>query len=235
MTARNERPIYRLCEAARKGDARTVTRMVGRDPSLGRKGGPSGRTALWTAARWGHQGIVEFLLDAGGDIDGRCIESCRWAVPETPLIAAIRCGHPDVAEFLLARGARSDVYTACYTGDVAQVRRAVAEDAEIVNAADSDDPVMSLGMLHWALYGGQAFVVELLLASGADTDHSCGCQRIHEYGLPLSFALYFDRRLDLVEMLLEHGAAPTKGMLADAIGDGDRELLDLWARFGHRH
>ena len=85
----------RLCIAAQEEQEEQVERLL----SSGTK--PSacdavGYTALHYAARNGHLGIVDLLLEAGADVNAA---ACSF----TPLLRAAFMGHADVVARLIAR------------------------------------------------------------------------------------------------------------------------------------
>jgi ankyrin repeat protein len=68
----------------------------------------SGGQTLSVAARDGHRGVVEFLLDHGADINYQSAASPTMAARgSTPLHEALINGHIDIATLLLDRGANA--------------------------------------------------------------------------------------------------------------------------------
>ena len=89
----------RIMEAAKRGDAAEVARLLEARPSLTGARDPDGSTPLHWAAWKGHAEVVEFLLAKGADVNAR--DKPTW----TPLHLAAREGHAALVELLLANGA----------------------------------------------------------------------------------------------------------------------------------
>ena len=115
---------------------------------------------------------------------------------ETPLAAASHTHNRAIAEYLLAHGAKHDVYTAVFIGDRARVDQFLAADRALVRTpgvhdipilgfvADADMAAFLIERgadvnamsrapfqttpLHGAARRGDAAIVEMLLAHGAD-------------------------------------------------------------------
>jgi RNA polymerase sigma factor (sigma-70 family) len=200
--SRDERFATRVLEilkAARAGDSARVKELLEQDPRLLSARDPLGNTALIIAASAGHEELVELLLASGIEIDiheaaaiGRT-ERVRELLQDdpdaldsysaegfTPLALAAHFGHLETTALLLKRGAN-------------------------VNAVSRH--VLGVTPLHAALFGRRPEIVKLLLAHGADVRlpragkglPRAGWTALH-YAAGHGFA-------DLVEPLLERGAA----------------------------
>jgi len=104
-----------LFEAASKGDAEVVRALLAKgvpvDIRDNRNGPNWDQTPLMYAARYGHLGVVDLMLDAGADVSAN-----DWGLTETPrerqpLHYAAISGQLEVIERLLAAGARADALT----------------------------------------------------------------------------------------------------------------------------
>ncbi len=104
-----------------------------------------------------HRRVVRMLLKAGADPNAGDAQGL------TPLET---CGTGRARAIMLAGGAVETILTAARAGDLAKVRRFLAEDAAAVTETDSAGNTP----LHRAASKGQAAAVELLLAAGADVD-----------------------------------------------------------------
>ena len=99
MSAEDERAIVR---AAKKGDTKTVKSLLNKDKSLLFARDKDGLTPLHCASWKGHVGLVEFLIDAGADINNHN-DNAHWGT--TPLHAAAHGNQKEVATVLIRRGA----------------------------------------------------------------------------------------------------------------------------------
>ena len=91
-----------LYDAARTGDLKRVTLLVGQGVDKNQVGGPYGQTALGIAAELDHLTVVQYLVDQGADTEKANINS------NTPLIYASNQGHVEVVRYLLEQGANRD-------------------------------------------------------------------------------------------------------------------------------
>ncbi|KAL4861148.1 ankyrin repeat-containing domain protein [Aspergillus spectabilis] len=131
--------------------------------------------ALIEAARYGHQSIVQLLVEAGGDIEINDEDG-------TPLIHATAAGHGNVVEYLLKRGAhvhcadkygRTALHAAASKGDVKATEALIRHGAKAddVNPRDED---RNTALLLAAMEGHEG-VVQFLLNQGANDRHINNC------------------------------------------------------------
>lgn len=90
-----------LHEAAYRARRQLLQLMMDARPGLG--SGPTGLTPLHAAARMGHQGVVEWLVGQGADLQA-CDQRGPWR-GKTALAVAEEHGHEEVADFLRRHGA----------------------------------------------------------------------------------------------------------------------------------
>ena len=186
--------------AAGRGDLDTVRAVLAERPDWLHRVGSHGRTMLWEAAYRGRAAAVDYLADRGADIDACGCHFTPLLVEISPHCAARVKNHDAVAERLRARGARIDVYTAAYLGEVDDVRRHLAADPNLVRAErPQHDPNVRATVLHYAVAASHLDVVRLLLASGADPG---------PYGYYLIRFCIWRRRVDMLAALIDAGLDP---------------------------
>lgn len=226
-----------VAAAAGRGDLAAVREFVSNDPRRVHTIGSHGRTMLWEAAYWGKQAVVEFLVSRGADINARaCHYSEHYVEISCYCVARAKRRH-EVAEFLLAQGAGVDVSTAAYLGDTAAVDALLKADPTLLEHTQAQhDMQRSEGKglvfdhvpntwatpLAYALSGGCADTVALLLDRGAEVE--AGSARLLGIAVGRS-------RLDLVELLLAHGADARQLPLADP--SQNRALAELAIAHGY--
>ena len=178
------------------------------DPLLPRISGPGGRTLLWEAAWRGRLEIARWLLDQGADprepgltSTASRLDAVGADLMVTPLCAALWRGHRETADLLMSRGARIDVHTAAFLGDLDELGRLIDADPARVHETQRAEDVWPVTPLAHAVGAGRTGAVELLLARGAEV-------RPHSRGL-LDRAARI-RRADLVKLLIDHGADPAE-------------------------
>lgn len=186
-----------LFDAIRKGDRATIERVTSADPGLAEARADNGVSAVLTAFYYGKRDIAALLLSRGPALDifeaaaAGDAERARALVDEdpsranavagdgfTPLGLAAFFKRPEVVRLLLDRGA-DPAMAARNANAFTPLHAAVATDAGprdigIVNALLEAGAQMNARSgeggtpLHTAAFTGDAEVVELLLARGAD-------------------------------------------------------------------
>ena len=229
VTAADDHGVTPLARAAENASLAMVEKLLaaGGDPNATQT---SGLTPLMTAARTGNAQVVEALLRAGADVTAATI-----ATQSTALMWAVSEGHGDVVRLLLAHGAPPHASTAKgFTPLMYAARNGDIPLAELLLAAGVDVNDLSADGTHvlpYAIVSGQDQFALFLLAQGADPNGAMGggvhalhaaagnvgtwlgdwYRRHGRGGLYAGFGrggLSPDRRLSLVQALLEHGADP---------------------------
>ena len=159
-----------------------------------------GLTALILAAAGDHLAVVEVLLEKGADVNAKQENGM------TSLLAAVQEGQYDIVEVLLEKGA--DVDAQCDNG-VTALHLAVQEgDLDLVEVLLKKDPVVDVEAngyrgaetpLLMAVLKDPG-IVKALLEKGADPNAMSSDGK-----MPLLKAARWGR-LDVVELLVEHGA-----------------------------
>jgi ankyrin repeat protein len=94
------------------------------------------------------------------------VGACRDGVPAARVAAYV--GHPELGTLLVALGAHLDVFDAAALGDVDRLRELLDADGSLATAVAAD----GFTALHLSAWFGHPRVAELLLARGADPEHS---------------------------------------------------------------
>ena len=226
-----------VAAAAGRGDLAAVRALVAADPRWLHTVGSHGRTMLWEAAYWGKEAVAQFLVESGADVNA---SACRYSEHYVEIscycVAKAKQRH-GLADYLLEQGATVDVFTAAYLGDTAAVRDLLDADPTLLeNTQAQHDSQRSEGSrlvfdhmpnswatpLAYALSGGSRDTVALLLERGAE---------VHKHDTWMLGIAVGRNRLDLVQMLLEHGADAGNLPLADP--SQNRALAELAIAHGY--
>ena len=204
--------ISDIIEAARRGDAAAVARLLSQDRSLVDARGDHDKTPLHWAAETDQRELAELLIGAGADLELQT----SWGA--TAFEWAATMGSVEVGRLLLERGARGlNLYTAAGLGLIDAVRSYLArgrpgpevgrrrrDDAD-PSELPPDTALMMGDALSDAFYiacrGGHLAVAQLLLEHGADIDAKghFGATGLHWAAL--------NGHAEVVRWLLERGAA----------------------------
>ncbi|MDE0224975.1 MAG: ankyrin repeat domain-containing protein [Gammaproteobacteria bacterium] len=225
--------IWQVLNAARDGDTTRLRAMLEDDAMLV-------KAEFWYtpplhfAVREGHLDVTRLLLQAGADIFHRSLYA------QEPLLQmALDRGHDEVANLLRdelrlrasSSGSRHAIHDSAAAGDTEAVETLLAKETGLANLGDH----LGRRPLHYAVEGGHADLVDLLIDHGADVDASgfSSDDRLGGTGFrPVVSALwhhpYWGQRNDYViaRQLLARGARYSITVAA-ALGDEERvrELL----------
>lgn len=189
---------------------------------------PFAARLLQSGALAGRIQVVEWLLDQGVDAN------TPWPLPVplaggafelvlfvTPLCAARMTRRPEISALLLRRGAREDVFTAAFLGDLAQLRKTLAKRPVLAQVPDPATDVLTITPVHHAVAGNQLSTLHTLL------DHTN--EPVRTGSRALRAAAGRGSR-EMIKLLLQHGAD------AHAVGAGrwvlDAEIAPLLADAG---
>ena len=185
----------------------------------------SGIADLLGAIRRGDAKSVGDLLAAGPEL-----ASARDDRGNSPLLIATYTGRPDLVRMLLERGARPSFFEACAIGLVADVRRLLGENPQIVGQWSHD----GWPPLHLAAFFGHPETAQVLIDAGADV---LAVSRNSEANLAINAAAAGPRaehRPEIVRLLIARGT-PVDGRgspaghtpLHEAAFNGDVALVRL--------
>src|SRR5262249_17981905 len=138
-----------LLDDAARGRTENVRKALAKDRTLASRRGLHNRTLAWVATYRNRPKVLELTLDAGGDCNTPACDP--W--PATMACAHVHMGtggavtplaiakkwRPALGASLVGHGAKDDVFTAAWLGDLPALRRHVERHPELVNAIDPAD------------------------------------------------------------------------------------------------
>ena len=200
------RSVARARDLAHRGDVAGLNAVLTEAPNLLL---PSYAAAIMQAAALaGRAEIVRMLLDRGVGADrpfylpvsltGVAFERVIFV---TPLCAARMKRRSAVESLLLAAGAREDVFTSAFLGDLTSLARMLTADPGLAQAADPAVDVLDITPVEHAVAGGQASALPLIL------DHVAHSLPGHVRALRGAAA---QGSLTMAELLLARGADATR-------------------------
>ncbi len=195
--------VKRARDLVQRGDAAGVVRALKEAPDLVNR--PIfGAALIHVAVLAGHVDVVELLLKRGVDANKPHFLAVTGPFARvlfvTPLCAARMKHRATVEALLMKKGAKDDVLTAAFLGDVPALETMLAADRSLAQATDPAVDALDITPVHHAVAGGH---VEALRALVGQTDEPLkGSVRA------LQGAAARDD-LPMVELLLEHGADAT--------------------------
>jgi len=200
-----------LSAAVRSNDARNVRAVLQRFPELASQlndvmpGGHFGQTPLLAAVNQGNREMVDVLLEAGADIDGRS----HWWAGSFGVLDNDGALH----DFLIERGATIDAHAAARLGRLDILRDLLTRDPSLVHARGGDGQLP----LHFA---STVEVATLLLELGANID---AIDVDHE---STAAQWMVKDRPDVARFLVARGCRSDL-LLAAALGEEDRVRAHL--------
>jgi truncated hemoglobin YjbI/ankyrin repeat protein len=191
-------PAIESITLARRGDAAALRRLAKRAPSvLG--SAPHAARLLQLAVLGGSKSVIEFLLDAGVDVNKPSpIEALIFA---TPLCAARTKRRAEIEALLLRCGAKEDIFTHAFLGDLDGLHEDIGRDPRATQAIDPAVDALQVTPVHHAVAGGRIEALRALLSSVSQSNEPLigGARVVREAAARENVAM--------VAMLLEHGAS----------------------------
>ena len=214
------RSVGQARDLARRGDVAGVGAALAEAPDLLR---PAYAAAIMQAAALaGRAEVVRMLLDRGAGADhpfylpvgvtGVVFERVIFA---TPLCAARMKRRSAVESLLMAAGAREDVFTSAFLGDLSSLARMLAADPDLAQATDPAVDILDITAVETGNQGRKddPEYIRALLRHGArandrrtgDPQGTSGVRALNATALHYAAKAGF---LRTIEVLIEHGADP---------------------------
>jgi len=215
------KPAIEAITLARRGDAVALRQLVKHAPDI-LASAPHAAHLLQLAVLAGRQATVEFLLEAGVNVNKPSpIEPLIFV---TPLCAARVKRRSKIETLLLQQGAKEDIFTHAFLGDLDRLRADIGRDPGVAQAIDPAVDALQITPVHHAVARGQVEALRLLLShiSKADQPLLGGTRAVQ--------AAVTRESVATLMMLLDQGAS------AASIGAGrwvlHPELAPILARAG---
>jgi ankyrin repeat protein len=163
LPALPEATVARFLERVGRGDREAVAAMLEATPSLVHAVGPhpfwGGRPqALHVAIETKRPEMVQLLLRAGADVNGRNEEYAHWS----PLLIALQEGRGRSRRALLRRGARVGLVEALVMGDDTRALRMLRRGRAALTASPSDGSLL--------MFARTPAAIDRLLELGVSTE-----------------------------------------------------------------
>jgi hemoglobin len=215
------KPAIESLTLARKGDAAGLRKLLRHAPDT-LSSMPHAASLLQLAVLAGREQVVELLLGAGVDPDKpAAIEALIFL---TPLCAARSKRRKAIEKVLLDRGAKEDLFTHAFLGNLDGVAKELARDRSVAQILDPATDATQITPIHHAIVGAGAETLRRLLAHVTPTKEPIvnGARALRQAAARES--------VEMVGMLLE------LGVKADSIGAGrwvlHSELAAMLSRAG---
>ncbi len=197
------RTLKQAALSAQRGKVEQLSALVEEVPDVLERPAFAARV-LQDATLAGRGNVVQWLIGRGVDVNrpaplpvslaGASFELVFFV---TPLCAARMTRRSEMSTYLLGQGARADIFTAAFLGDLPLLRQLLAERPSLAQVADPATDVLTITPVHHAVGGGQLPALRILL------DHAAEPVRTGSRALRAAAAR---GNRDIIEPLLEHGA-----------------------------
>jgi hemoglobin len=189
--------------SAQRGKVEQLATLVAEVPEIVERA-PFAAGLLQSATLAGRAEVIDWLLDHGVAVNapsplpvrlvGGAFELVLFV---TPLCAAHVTGRSELTTLLLRRGARSDVFTTAFLGDLTLLVQLLSEQPRLSQVPDPATDVLTITPIHHAVAGNQLPTLCVLL------DHTA--EPVRTGARALRAAAQRGNRA-MIELLLQHGA-----------------------------
>jgi truncated hemoglobin YjbI/ankyrin repeat protein len=189
-------PAIQSATLARRGNAAALARLLKRAPEV-LDSAPHAARLLHLAVLGGRKSVVELLLESGVDVNKP--SPIKSLIFITPLCAARMKRRPEIEALLLVRGAKEDIFTHAFLGDMDRLQKDI--DCGSVQAGDPAVDALQITPVHHAVAGGRIGALHELLCVISSTNEPLlvGARALRDAVACENVAM--------VAMLLEHGAS----------------------------
>jgi len=211
-----------LLKIATKKDITALKKLLKQLPDALNKRGSHGRTLLWEAVRAGRIDAVQFLIDAGADVNLTGCYNGESFVQLTPVCAARYYKQATIENVLRPISAAQDVFRLAWLGDEKAVQALLDQQPDLVNAEDPHDAIYFVPLIAFAMAGGHATLMQMLIERGA---------QLAPYSAMLLNMATSAGRIDWIDLLLEGGADIRAVFSGTLLGEFDavRHLIERGA------
>jgi truncated hemoglobin YjbI/ankyrin repeat protein len=225
------KPAVVSIELARRGNAVALRELLARAPDV-LASTPHAAKLLHLAVLAARIPVVELLLDKGVDANKpspiaitRSLDF-ETLIFVTPLCAARLKHRKDIEIVLLSHGAKEDIFTHAFLGDLGALEEDLAHEPSNAQASDPAVDALEITPIHHATAGGHVEPLRVLLACPSQAKDP-----LHGASRALSIAVAHEN-VAIATLLLDHGADAT------TIGAGrwvmHPELAPILSRAGAR-
>jgi truncated hemoglobin YjbI/ankyrin repeat protein len=201
------KPAVLSIELARRGNAAALRELLAHAPDI-LASTPHTAKLLQLAVFAGRMPVVELLLDKGVGVNKPSPIPLRRHGSHTPIFITPICAarvkrRKDIEAVLLRHGAKEDIFTHAFLGELEALDEEMAREPASAQASDPAVDVLEITPVHHAIAGGRIEALRVLLARASEAKEPL---RGAEHAFSMAVA---HENVAIVAMLLERGADAT--------------------------